>query len=342
MNRISTAILSLLMLTACHDIPEYSNDPKGNFDSLWNTIDTRYCFFSEKDVDWNKVYARYSPKVSGKMTGRQLFDLCSDMIAELRDGHTNLISPYATSFYRKWWSDYPQNYNARIIQQYYFNFNYVSIGTFDYGFISDNIGYIHYSSFEQGLGAGNIDYILSYFASAQALIIDVRDNGGGNLTNVEDLVNRFIDSRILAGYIIHKSGPGHNDFSEPYPYHIDPIGGGHLSWGKPVVVLTNRSTFSAANNFVSIMKYIPGVTIVGSTTGGGSGMPFSYELPNGWGIRFSGSSILDREGHTTEFGVEPSEGCAVDMDPQAAAEGRDTILDFAIELIKNMAMTPAI
>lgn len=59
-------------------------------------------------------------------------------------------------------------------------------------------------------------------------------------------------------------------------------------------------------------------------------MPFSSELPNGWGVRFSASPVRDPEGHLTEFGVEPTEGCAVDMDPVQALEGRDTMLDFAI------------
>lgn len=337
MKNIITALLSILLFTSCHDIPEYDNNAKGNFEALWTILDEHYCFFDEKGVDWDEIHDRYAQRVHNNMGSQSLFELCSDMINELRDGHTNLSAPFASSFYRKWWSNYPQNYDARIIQQYYFNFNYRTLGAFDYGLLSENIGYIHYSSFESGIGAGNMDYILAYFLRAEALIIDVRDNGGGNLTNVEDIVNRFIDRRILAGYISHKTGPGHKDFSKPYAYHIDPIGDGHLSWGKPVVVLTNRSTFSAANNFVSIMKSLPNVTIIGSTTGGGSGMPYSSELPNGWGIRFSACSILDSDGNTTEFGIEPTEGYAVDMDPQAALDGHDTILDFAISYIQRTA-----
>ncbi|WP_438589417.1 hypothetical protein [Duncaniella dubosii] len=38
-------------------------------------------------------------------------------------------------------------------------------------------------------------------------------------------------------------------------------------------MLANRSTFSAANNFVSVMKLLPGVRVVGATTGGGSACP---------------------------------------------------------------------
>lgn len=333
MKKFLLGILVLFSLTSCHEVEDYPNNPKGNFEALWQIIDNHYCFLLDKNIDWDDVHRRYSLKVNDKMSQRELFDLLSEMINELKDGHVNLSSPFASSYYRKWWSDYPQNYDARIIQQYYFNFNYLSIGAIDYGYLPQNIGYIHYSTFESGLGSGNIDLILNYFSNAKGLIFDVRDNGGGNLTNVEDLVNRFIDSRILAGYIIHKNGPGRNDFDKPYAYYIDPVGGGHLAWKKPVVVLTNRSTFSAANNFVSIMKGLPNVTIAGATTGGGSGMPFNSELPNGWGIRFSACSILDSDGNSTEFGVEPSDGCAIDMDRQDALDGHDSILDFAINYI---------
>jgi len=331
MKKIIISIFSVFMLMSCHEIEEYNNTPEGNFEALWQIISDHYCFLQDKNIDWDEVHQRYAGRISSKMNDRDLFDLLSEMVNELKDGHVNLSSPFASSYYRKWWSDYPQNYDARIIQQYYFNFNYISIGTVDYGLLPQNIGYVHYSTFESGLGSGNIDLILNYFSNATGLIFDVRDNGGGNLTNVEDFVNRFIDSKILAGYIIHKKGPGRNDFDSPYAYYIEPVGGNHLAWKKPVVVLTNRSTFSAANNFVSIMKGLPNVTIIGATTGGGSGMPFNSELPNGWSIRFSACSILDANKQSTESGVAPTAGCEVDMDIQDALKGHDTILDFAIK-----------
>ncbi len=64
-------------------------------------------------------------------------------------------------------------------------------------------------------------------------------------------------------------------------------------------------------------------------------MPFSSELPNGWSIRFSAAPVLDPLGNTTEFGIDPTEGCAVDLDPQAALSGHDTILDLAISILSN-------
>lgn len=65
-------------------------------------------------------------------------------------------------------------------------------------------------------------------------------------------------------------------------------------------------------------------------------MPYSSELPIGWGVRFSACPILDANGNPTEFGVEPTPGCEVDMDPMDALNGHDTILDFAINLIVGM------
>ncbi len=334
LNLISAALLALA-LCSCHKLDMEADDPAGNFEALWTIIDEHYCFFAEKNVDWDAVYVKYQPRISDEMTYEELFDVCADMINELHDGHTNLSSGFNTSYYRKWWSDYPQNYSARLIEQSYFNFNYRSTSGITYGYLTDNVGYMRYSSFATPVGEGNLDNILYYLRTASGLVIDIRDNGGGDLTNVETLVARFIDDPIVAGSISHKTGPGHNDFSQPYTFTYQPAAPGRIRWTKPIIVLTNRSTYSAANNFASIMKLLPQVKIVGATTGGGSGIPYSSELPCGWSIRFSACPIYDSNGVCAENGVEPTEGCAINLDPQQALLGHDTILDLAIKLISD-------
>ncbi len=338
MKNIVYTILSLMFgiaFAGCHEVEEWDNNPKGNFEALWTILDEHYCFFKEKSVDWNAVHDKYASKVSDEMTSKELFFVCADMLDELKDGHTNLSSSFNTSYYRKWWSDYPDNYSERLVEQYYLNFNFLSAAGLDYAILPQNVGYVRYSSFVNPIGEGNLDNVLFYLDPCDALIIDIRNNGGGNMTNVETLVRRFITERILAGYISHKTGPGHDDFSKPYAYYFDPAEKGRIMWGKPVAVLTSRGTFSAANNFVSIMQYLPNVSIIGSTTGGGSGMPFNSELPNGWGVRFSACSVLDSKGLSTEFGIDPTPGCEVDLDPQAAVNGHDTILDFAVDYLTS-------
>ena len=319
--------LCSIAVVGCAEKDEFERDQVGNFEALWSIMDEHYAFFDYKGVDWNAVHQRYRGRVSNEMTDRELFDICGDMLKELRDGHTNLIASHDVSRY--WiWEQWPVNYDERLIDQHYLNFDYKRASGIKYQILPSNFGYMYYGSFSSSIGEGNLDLILSYLSTADGLIIDVRDNGGGLLTNVEKLVSRFIDQRTLAGYICHKTGPGHNDVSEPYPYYFEPTRN-HIHYLKPVVVLASRGSFSATNNFVSIMKSLDQVTVVGDTTGGGCGLPFTSELPNGWRVRFSSCPIMDAQGRLTEFGVAPDVRIDMDLDDRA----HDAILDRAIDIL---------
>lgn len=330
-------ILAILMLTtaSCHERENYADDPYGNFDALWSTLDDRYCFFTEKGIDWRSTGERYRARIIPDITDRELFDICAEMVAGLKDGHCNLSAPFDVSYYRNWWSDYPQDFNMRTIEQYYLDFDYSTTGGMIYKILPQNIGYLYYPSFSVGIGEGNIDYVLSYLSVCDALILDIRDNGGGLLTNINKFVSRFIHEEFTGAYIRHKTGPGHDDFSEPYPVDYIPASGNRVVWNKPVALLTNRSCYSAANAFAAVMKEIEGVSVVGAKTGGGGGLPFSSDLPNGWRIRFSASPVSDAEGRSIESGVEPSEGCEIHAPAEELAAGRDAILDFAISLLSR-------
>lgn len=311
--------------SACSE-QTFSNDAEGNFDALWTILDEHYTFFEYKNVDWDAVGKQYRAKITRGINSGELFNLCSDMLKELKDGHTNLIN--ASDVSRYWiWEKYPINYDERLIDEHYLNFEYKRTSGIKYQILSSNIGYMYYGDFSNGIGEGNLDAILAYLASSDGLIIDVRSNGGGFLTNVEKLVGRFINEKMTVGSISHKTGPAHDAFSKPYNYEFSPAKG-RQHYNKPVVVLCNRGSFSATNNFVSIMKQLPNVTIIGDTTGGGCGLPFTSELPNGWSVRFSAAVIRDAEGNITEFGVAPD--IKVDMTEADRLSGHDTILDTAI------------
>ena len=335
---LSVAIFSILLLSvlsSCHESPDYKDDFTGNFDALADIIDQRYCFFADKDIDWDVTVKKYRELITSETTYIDLFFICAALLDELQDGHVNLTSRFATSYYRAWWTDYPQNFNLRTIEENYLGFNWLSTSGIMYWQLPNKIAYMYYPSFSNVISETSLDYILAILYNSRGLIIDIRDNGGGMLTNIDTLVGRFIDEEITGGYIVHKTGPGHDNFSEPYPITYKPCEDWHIKWAGPIVVLTNRSCFSAANNFVSVMKSLPNVRIVGAKTGGGGGMPFSSELPNGWGIRFSACPILNSDFEVIENGIDPSPGCEVEASDEELAEGRDAILDFAIDLLKN-------
>lgn len=329
-----TVLTGLLVFSSCIREDISGNTPEDNFEALWKIIDEQYCFLDYKNqeygLDWNEVHERYARRITPDMTWENLFEVLSDMVNELHDGHVNLSSSLATSQYREWFDSYLRNFSDSI-QSIYLGKDYTNSSGLTYSILENNIGYIYCSSFSNGIGDGNLDQTLNKLAICDGLIIDVRNNGGGNLTTAQKLAARFTNEKVLVGYMCHKTGPGHNDFSDPKPVYVEPSNG--IRWQKKVVVLTNRRSYSATNDFVNSMNQFPNVTIVGDKTGGGSGLPFSSEIPNGWSIRFSASPMFDPNMNQLEFGIDPD--VKVDMKSEDMQRGKDTIIETACEILKK-------
>ena len=251
-------LVILVSLVSCVDTEERDDTPTGNFEALWQILDERYCFFEYKQkeygLDWNEGYSRYRVRVNNNMTTVQLFEVLCDMLAELRDGHVNLSSSMEYGRYWKWQEDYPTNFSDTLSRSY-LGTDYKIASGLRYRVLDDNIGYIRCASFESGIGEGNLDEVLSYLLLCRGLIIDIRSNGGGDLTTAERLAGRFVHEKTLVGYMQHKTGTEHNDFSELKEMYLEPSS--NVRWHKKVCVLTNRSVYSAANAF-AVWMLLPG------------------------------------------------------------------------------------
>ena len=324
-------LLTFFTFSSCIREEKVSNSPQGNFEALWKMMDERYCFFKEKEIDWNDVYHKYAPLITEDMTDRGLFEVLGKMLEELKDGHVNLSSTFNLARYWKWYQDYPRNFNESIQELFYLGTNYNIAGGLKYTILKDNIGYIYYGDFMAPISNSNLNQALSELAICNGLIIDIRNNGGGSITNSTRLAERFTNQKVHVGFIRHKTGKGHDDFSTPKPIYIEPSKG--IRWQKKVALLTNRHTYSAANDFVNSMRYFPNVTLIGDKTGGGSGLPFSAELPNGWGVRFSASPHYDAEMNFIEYGIEPT--IKVDMKYDDMIKGYDTIIEVARSFLQK-------
>ena len=318
------------LLSACDVRDEYTMDPFTNFNALWKQIDESYCFFDYKNINWDAVYQKYSVQIADTMDRYQLFNVLGQMLAELKDGHTNLISTFNVSRFWSWHENYPDNFNS-VVHRQYIGSDYYIAGGLRYCILRDNIGYVYYGDFSSPVGEANLDEMFMHFKDCPALIFDVRNNTGGTLTYSERIAARFISEKLTVGYIMHKTGRGHNDFSEPYPIKLSPSN--RVKWLRPVALLTNRTCYSATNDFVSKMKLFDQVTVMGDKTGGGCGLPFHAELPNGWSVRFSSSPMLNAQKEITEFGIDPD--IKIDIIESDQLNNIDTIIEEAIRYLKE-------
>ena len=329
----------LFIITACEKVlieKDTAISPAENFESLWKTADEKYSFFEYKHIDWTEIYNIYSQQITNDMTDEQLFYELGNMLNELHDGHVNLVSPFNISRYNFDYSN-PENFNFRLLKENYIGWDYNITGPLINTFIERDgslIGYIYYGSFSSMVSTWHIDYVISRFRNTKGLILDMRSNRGGAVTNIHTIGSRLADKKRLIYSSALKNGPGHNDFGKPVDVFMEPDPDSNIQYSNKVILLTNRGCFSATSFFSTAMKAFPNVIQIGDTTGGGMGAPTGFELPNGWSYRFSCSRTLSADGHNWENGVPPD--IVVWMNPQNELLGIDDIMERAIlEIVED-------
>lgn len=326
-------IIHILSLTSCHkwlfEKEMASKDPFINFDYLWDEVDKKYAYFELKKVNWDSIKVLYSQKIYPGIDDDELFTVLGNMLNELRDDHTNLISPFNTSRYNVFIQG-DDNFEYRIIQKHYIKNSEYSIGAFSHGFINGyNIGYIRYGSFTSPVNNSDMDFILERYKNTDGIIIDLRENSGGIFVNIPKILERFTENKILVMYNRTRNGKGRKEFGPYEPFYISPSE--RIKYlNKPVIVLIDRGSYSATTFFALATKAMSNITLVGDKTGGGGGLPNGGQLPNGWTYRFSITQSYDlNKVNYAEDGVEPDFYATLNW----FNLNQDGIVDFSINLI---------
>jgi hypothetical protein len=305
-----------------------SNTPVENFDTLWETLDEKYSFFEVKNIDWAAVRDTIRPKLSNQTGAVELFDILSEMLFILEDGHTNLISSFDIGRNWEWYLDHPQNFDYSTVERFYLGPNHSRTGPFFHTSLG-TVGYVYYGSFGADFSDGQLDLIIRTYQDFNGLILDLRDNGGGSLNSAMALAGRFTSTQKVAYKERSKSGPGSEQFTAWSSISLNPQG---EYYTKPVVVLTNRSCYSATNTFAAMVKGLPNVTLLGDTTGGGGGLPVYSDLPNTWTFRYSATQMASREGWQLELGIPPD--IPQNLDSTDLQAGRDSYIEAALQILQ--------
>lgn len=328
-------LFSAALLLGCEKMLMDKNpatDPQSCMDNLWNTVNRKYSYFIEKDINWDSIYSHYDARISNQSDNEALFEILDSMLYDLQDGHVNLIAPFNFSRNWNWYLDYPENFSYSVVERHYLGDDYRIAGGIRYRMI-DSIGYLYYPSFGSAFTQENLDEIFTHLAGAKGVIVDVRNNGGGSLGRAFSLAKRFTSTTQTVLLTREKTGPAHGDFGKETQYTLSP--GNRPDCRAPVVLLTNRRCYSATNTFAGIMSQYPQVTIMGDKTGGGGGIPVDFELPNGWRYRFSASqSFIYRDGELFEIEAGITPDVRIDLDAQNLQNGVDDILEAALDYLR--------
>jgi hypothetical protein len=141
----------------------------------------------------------------------------------------------------------------------------------NYGFrkverLEGNVGYLELDGFLPAeFAAETAAAAMSFLANTDALIIDLRHNGGGDPSMVAFLCSYFFDAKP-----VHLNDLYHRPDDSTHQWWTLPYVPGRRYLDKEVYLLTSKRTFSAAEEFAYDLQSLKRATIIGETTGGGA------------------------------------------------------------------------
>lgn len=319
----NTILTISLFLITLNSFSQEISEIEQAFENSWKAYEDNYAFFNMDSVDWHQQYKIYRKKVTPYTTEDELISILSEMISPLRDGHSFILKGDTFKFA----SPGRDNVNEEIprsLQDSLWDVNFRTLRMNQFKDIedagprernislfyyskSDNLGYIRISRFHgkekalfdseyqkmDSLNAIRIfDSILISMIDKKGLILDIRYNGGGNLW-CNDLAERLIDKPTIAKYKSTRQKGDYENFSEMKEFIINP--NDSIRFCKPIVILTNNRTASAAENFLIALKDLPYVTVIGTNTKGKFSNSMNYTIDENkelWGT-LSNERIYD-------------------------------------------------
>jgi carboxyl-terminal processing protease len=311
------ATLFFLFLVGCEETlieEKFENTPVDNYNAFWLEFDRFYGAFEAKKIDWDSLKDVYSKGLTDSSTQIQLFNSISGLLNELNDGHADLYAP-GVGYFRSWnrrnksyFGDLKTYDNSNIVElrnlirKNYLKGNYESVVLSDWEFFygtinyeNHKVGYICIPTFSNDDFPNDfIQQAVDSFNNQDAVIIDMRFNGGGKTEAFVTSLNSFSSERKLYMKSKYRNGPNHSDFTRIEEHYTAP----HTDClkNKPIAILMNAYSASSSDHFILGMKSQPNVVTIGDSTCGAYSAVIERIMPNGWKFRLGAQVVYSPDG----------------------------------------------
>ncbi len=186
--------------------------------------------------------------------------------------------------------------------------------------LSDEVGYISVKQLTQNAATFVRQAVVDLDAQgAQSFVLDLRDNPGGYLTQAVDISSLFVKSGTIVRIRTKTADETTKNAS------------GEVATEKPLVVLVNGNTASAAEVIAAALQDNQRATIVGEKTLGKGSVQVTHDLTFGGALRYTAAYYKSPLDHAIDgYGINPS------IVVGASGDGEDSQKAFAIETAQSL------
>lgn len=204
----------------------------------------------------------------------------------------------------------------------------VEMDTVEYKMLDNGVGYLYISEFD-GVTTNQVENAIKDLLSQgmTSIVVDLRDNPGGRLDVVEDIMDMFLPKDKLLMYMEYKSGERKDSYSRTEGLIPD----------MPMTVLINQNSASASELFTGAIQSYERGTIVGVTSFGKGIVQSIFPLEDGTALKLTTAKYylpngenIHKEGIIPDVVVELPEGVRSCWD---LSEEEDNQLQKAISLL---------
>ena len=253
------------------DLAELVEENDRSYDEIWSLVEANF-LYRDRLKNWNLWRHKFDHKMKNRAEAEKAIN---SMIESLNDEYT---------FFR----DEPTTEERKNLRQ--------KTKVVDYKMLEGQIGYVHITTFNSMFCVPETRNALIELNQAHGLIIDLRDNWGGSITTTFDVFSlltgsgKFVSMKGTtddAEYTEEMTLSENSAITNTDGIETSSVREFNLTAGKPLVVLVNETTKSAAEMLAGALRDNGRALVLGSRTFGKGIVQRVWEFPNNTSIKIS-------------------------------------------------------